>query len=262
MDLGDIIGSVGKLGKAGAELDPRKLLDLVNDLWGARRRIVEVVDFVWDNRDGLVAAIGFVQHHAEEVVDLAKQLPDLLGVAGEALETAGGGAKEAGSFLLGGGTQSVLDLAEEAAAALDRAHRELESIMGLFDRAGAELVALPVVGAAARPIVDGASRLGAVALDLSDVAGRMRTVGAAITDTGRGLDRVGGALTSSGSTLQKLRPSHADLAPARPRASGATKKGTAKKEPARKKAATTTKPTAPEKAGTAAARKKAPAPKR
>jgi hypothetical protein len=234
MGIGDIVGSVGKLGKASAELDPRKLVDLVNDLWGLRKTIVDTVEFVVENRAALVGAMGFVQDHADDLIDLAKRLPELLGTAGDALETAGGGAKEAGSFLLGDGTQSVLQLAEEAADALDRAHRELAAIKGLFDRAGAELVALPVVGTAARPIVDGAGRLGAVALDVGDVSDKLRKVGAAITDTGRGLDRVGGALTSSGSTLQRLRP-----APAPPATKArATKKATS---PATKKPSATTK---------------------
>lgn len=243
MDLGDIVGGVGKIGKVGSELDPRKLVDLVNDLWGVRRRVVETVEFFIDNRAALVGAIGFMQDHADDLVDLVKRLPDVLGSAGEALETAGGGAKTAGSFLLGDGTASVLDLASEAADALDRCHRELQAIMGLYDRAGAELIALPVVGAAARPIVEGTGRLGAVVIDLGAVADLLRKVGSAITDTGRGLDGVGRALTSSGSTLQRLRPEPTNPAAALAKGSAAAKaakKTAASRGPAPKRAVSNT----------------------
>lgn len=249
-----------KLGGDAAKLDPRKLLDLIDDLWESRSKIVDTVEFVWDRRDAIGEAIDFVQDHADDLVDLAKRLPELLGDAGGALETAGGGAVKASAMLLGTDGDGVGDLAAEAAAALDRCRDELHEVMGLFDKAGSGLASLPLVGSAAEPLVDGAHRIGAVAEDLGSVAGRLKGLGDTITDAGGDLGEVGAALGSSGVALQRLAPE-----PTRPPAKKSPKKRPAKRaakkarKPAKKaaKRRTTKKPTPRKRATKATKRRKA-----
>lgn len=233
--LDDLLKS---LGGDAAKFDPRKVVDLIDDLWDSREKIVEAVDFVWERRDEIGTAIEFVQDHADELIDLAKRLPELLADAGGALETAGGGAVKASNMLIGEGSTGVRELADDATDALKRCQKELTQVMKLFDRAGSKLGKLPLVGDAADPIIDGAQRLGAVADDLGAVAKRLSGVGVTIDKAGNDLGDVGGALGSSGVALQRLG-------------------GEAPKPKAKKKAAKRTRPTKATKATKSASKKTA-----
>lgn len=206
--LGDIFSQLGKQAGFDASglgrLDPRKLVDLVDTLWDSRGKIVEAVNFLSDNRDAITSAIGFVQEHADELLDLAKKLPDLLGSAGAALDTAGEGAIQASQMLLGDGGVSVAGLADDAGAALEAAQAELAAVMALFDQAGASLARVPLVGDVVQPFIDGAARIGAVADQLGSVGTQVRGLGGVITSAGGDLGGVGAALSSSGVALQRL----------------------------------------------------------
>ncbi len=233
-------GILDKVSGTALKFDPRKVIDLIDDLWESRHKIVETVDFVWDNRDAINSAIGFMGDHADDLVDLGKRLPALLFNAGSALGTAGDGARQASQMLLGSDGDGVRELAGEAADALERCQSELWMVMGLFDRAGSGLAALPLVGEIANPLVDGAGRIGAVSDDLGSVARRLRGLGASITDAGRDLGAVGDSLGSSGAALQLLTAGPVSAASlsfvattSSPRARP-TKKATAKKAPAKK----------------------------
>lgn len=206
--LGDIFSQLGK--QAGfdpaslGKLDPRKLIDLVDTLWDSRARIVEAVNFLTDNRDAITAAIGFVRDHADDLLGLAKQLPDLLGSAGEALDTAGEGAIQASRMLLGDSGASVTGLADDAGSALEAAQRELASIMALFERAGTSLARVPLIGDVVQPFIDGTERIGRVAEQLGSVGVQVRGLGGVIQSAGTDLGGVGAALSSSGVALQRL----------------------------------------------------------
>ena len=205
--LGDVLGKLGDaVGGDAARVDPRKIVDLIDDLWGARHDIVDAVDYVVANRAAIGAAIAFAQDHADDLIELGKRLPPLLATAGAALEQAGDGAAQAGRFLLGGGTSrtGVRALAAEAADALDRCQRELAEITALVDRVGGSLADVPMVGDALAPLASGAGRMGAVADDLGHVARRVRELGATIGGAGGDLSAVGRSLGRSGSTLQRL----------------------------------------------------------
>ena len=141
-----------KLGGNASKLDPRKLVDLIDDLWDQREKIVEAVDFVWDNKDSIAAAVGFMQNNADELIDLGRRLPGFLANAGEALETAGDGAHTASLMIMGEDGGGVRELASDAADALERCRDELWAVMGLFDRAGSGLADLPVIGDVANPL--------------------------------------------------------------------------------------------------------------
>ncbi len=212
-----------KITGSASDLDPRKIVDLVDDLWDSRKKIVDAVDFVWDNRDEIMRAVDFVRDHADELLDLAKRLPDLLADAGGALATAGGGAHQASAMLLGDGGDGVRELADDAASALERAQRELADVMKMF----AKLDDVPFMD----PIVSGGAKIGSVADDLETVAGRLRGLGTAITSAGENLDDVGSMLESSGSTLQGF----AAAPPKKTKAKRSSKKATTKKKPPAKK---------------------------
>ena len=245
--IGDIFSQLGK--QAGIDpnalaglgrLDPRKLIDLVDDLWDSRGKIVEVVGFVSDNRDAIVQAVAFVRDHADDLLDLAKRLPDLLGSAGEALDTAGDGAVAASRMLLGDGAAGVAGLADDAGAALEAAQRELASVMALFDKAGAQLAKVPLVGDVVQPFIDGTARIGKVADQLGQVGTQVCGLGGVITSAGSDLGDVGVALSTSGVALQRLAPG-ARSAPTR---LAATKAAKPKKQPAAKQPAANKKPAA------------------
>ena len=195
-----------KLGGNASKLDPRKLVDLVDDLWDQREKIVAAVDFVWDNKDSIAAAVGFMQDNADELIDLGKRLPGFLTNAGEALATAGDGAHTASLMILGEDGDGVRELAADAAAALERCRDELWAVMGLFDRAGSGLADLPVIGDVATPLVDGAGRIGKVSDDLGAVARRLRGLGDQLTEAGQDLGWVGDSLGASGVALQRFAP--------------------------------------------------------
>lgn len=200
-----------KLGGGAAKYDPRKVIDLIDDLWDSRKKIVEAADFVWDNREPISAAIAFMRDHADELVDLGKRLPGFLAQAGEALETAGDGAHKASLMILGDGQDAddgggVLDVAADAAAALERCRDELWAVMGMFDRAGNGLADIPVIGDVASPLIDASGRIGAVSDDLGAVARRVRRLGEQLADAGRDLGWVGDSLGTSGVALQRLAP--------------------------------------------------------
>ncbi len=129
----------------------------------------------------------------------------MLATAGRALDQAGEGARTASAMLIGDADgEGVRELAADAADALERCQAELWKVMGLLDQAGSSLVALPVIGDAASPLITGAGKVGIVAGDLGSVAQRFRKLGASITDAGTDLGAVGRSLTSSGTTLQQL----------------------------------------------------------
>lgn len=238
--LGDLLGKdvMGSLG-LGDRVDPRKMVDLVDELWDSRHQIVDAVDFVWKNRDGISAAMAFVRDHADELLDLGRKLPPLLATAGHALEQAGDGARQASSFILGDGARGgVRDLAAEAADALERCQRELHEVMDMVDRAGNGLAALPFVGDVVQPLVGGAARIGSVADDVAGVAGRLRSLGDQLDGAGGDLRSVGAALGSSGTTLQRLAGPPARPAAKRPPAA------TVAQVPAKKAAAGRPKPSA------------------
>jgi hypothetical protein len=197
-----------KLGGGAAKYDPRKVIDLIDDLWGSRQKIVEAVDFVWDNREPISAAIAFMRDHADDLIDLGKRLPGFLANAGEALETAGDGAHKASLMILGDGGDDggVLDVAADAAEALERCRDELWAVMGMFDRAGSGLADIPVIGDVAAPLVDASGRIGSVSDDLGAVARRIRRLGEQLTDAGHDLGWVGDSLGTSGVALQRFAP--------------------------------------------------------
>ena len=237
-DAGTMLDDIlEKLGGSASGFDPRKVVDLVDELWGSRDKIVDAVDFVWENRDQLTKTIGFVQDHADDLLDLMKRLPDLLAGAGQGLAAAGEGAQQASSMLLGDGASGVRELANEAADALEAARDELADVMGMF----AKLEAVPFMD----PVVAGGKKIGSVADDLASVAGRIRGLGSAITDAGADLGNVGDQLLTSGDMLQGLLGADgatngfASVAPKKKpaRKAAAKKKPAAKRKPAKKAAA-------------------------
>ena len=103
----------------------KQMADLVDDLWGERKKILKVVDLVWDNRDEIMGVVKFVGDNKDKIDDVVGRLPTLIGEAGQGLEAAGVGAARASALLLGADGDGPQQLTDEAADLLDRCQQQL-----------------------------------------------------------------------------------------------------------------------------------------
>lgn len=192
-----------------------KLFDKFDDF--DPEKMMEVVNLVWNNR--------------EKIMDLIERLPQILQDTGDGIESAGVGALNASSLLLGTkekpGAQKI---AEMAADALDRCQVEIEKAAEIMSHFGEEIddIRIPslkpeykevmgfnvitgldmgenkLVDNAADRLKGGSDRLEDIGKDLKAVAGHLRELGGTLTDTGEGLNNVGEKLKESGGTLRSL----------------------------------------------------------
>ena len=262
---------IGDLLDFADDLDPRKAIELADDLWDDRDKIGDVVGWVWENKDKLSEAIEWIGDHGDDLIDLAKRLPDLLGSAGDALDAAGDGAMKAAHFLTGGGDGdgAVNALTDVAADALERCRKELNDVQKLISRLGGQLddIKIPTIstkkseiagfsvisgvdigsvgllGKATNQLGGGAEKISSVADDLATVAKQLRQVGASVTDAGGDLETVGDRLSTSGVALKQLTAGPAKKTTKKPAKSTSSRKTTSKKTPAKKKSSTKKKAT-------------------
>lgn len=182
-------------------------------------RVMSAVDFIWDNRD--------------KIVDVIERLPQLLNETGQNIETAGASAVKASLFLSGepnSDKKGANEIAELAASALERCHKELGTVANMLNKvgneiddvnipsfkpkytevmnmrviSGLEMGELKLVDQAAEQLRDGSERVHEIAADLQNVANYLRELGGILTDTGGNIHTVGQQLQQSGQTLRSF----------------------------------------------------------
>ncbi len=169
-------------------MDTMDLEDVLGSLaGGVTEEVRDALNSIGHQRDRIMGAVDWVADHGDDVMNVLRELPDMLQTAGEGIGAAGTAATTAGHFLSGAGANGVTDLAGVAAVALERASRQFAGVAKLF-------TGLPGIGGAA-------SRVSSVAEDLTTVAGQFRSLVGNLDEVGRGLIGVGEQLASSGTAL-------------------------------------------------------------
>jgi ABC-type transporter Mla subunit MlaD len=186
------------------------------------KKLVEVVNLVWNNRD--------------RIRDVIERLPGLLRDTGKSIELAGQSAVKASRFLGGKESQEVNagKLSEQAATALDHCYREMArvaegiehvsneigtiripsfrprhtEIAGVRVLTGVEMSDNALVENASDRLRSGAGRIAEISRDLETVARNLRQLGGALTETGGDLHTVGTQLQRSGQTLRSFTDSN------------------------------------------------------
>ena len=85
----------------GVPGDIAKLTKVMDLVWDQRDSLGDAVRFVSDNKEQLSRTLAFVRDHGDDLLDLARRLPELLGHAGSGIEAAGAAAQTASRFLTG-----------------------------------------------------------------------------------------------------------------------------------------------------------------
>ena len=175
-------------------------------------RVRSAVGAVLGSTDDVAEAVGFVREHGDDVIDLVRNLPDLLGSTADALTEAADDVASAAAFLTGGrdakgrdAGAGVQSLAAAAGEALDACRAELGSARELFELVAEQFDNLPIPdGGIGQRIGDVATRFDRVGDRLADVAGELRQVGQAVDSAGQGLARTATKLEAGGKALSRF----------------------------------------------------------
>lgn len=189
----DPVQSFAGLGKLDiGKLDVGKLDDLVST--------------VWDHKDEVADAVAFVRDHGDELIALAAKLPDLLASASAALTEAAADTRATATFLTGGDQveHGVKALAQLAGEALETCRRELDDARGAMGKLASALGDVPLIGAAAARLEDGAAHFDGVGVQLAAVAEHLRGIGDLVDRAGEGLARTADKLDGGGRALRSF----------------------------------------------------------
>lgn len=170
-------------------------------------KVKDAVTAAAGHTDDVTAAVVFVRDHGDELVDLVRKLPELLGSAAGALTGASNDVSAAASFLTGApgsgpGVKSVAGLASDA---LDICRTELGDARKLFDAVANAFRHLPIPdGGIGERVGDAAQRFEVVGDKLAEVAEQLRHLGDAVDKAGHGLSATATKLEAGGAALNKL----------------------------------------------------------
>lgn len=179
-------------------------------------KLDDLVSSVWDHKDDVAGAVRFVRDHGDDLIALAAKLPELLASAATALGEAATDTRATASFLTGGsgggsggsgGAESgVKALAQQAGHALDACRSELNAARGMLEKLAEALHGVPLIGAAATTLQDGAAHFDGVGDQLAVVAEQLRSIGSLVDSAGEGLSRTADKLESGGRALSQFTP--------------------------------------------------------
>ena len=198
--------------------DFRKFGAVVDSVWDQRDSLGDAIEFFAANRDQMTKALGFMHDHGDEILELIRAVPDILGQAGAGIEAAGKAATTASRFLSGDGDSLTADRALTAASAtLDRCQGLVGDVARLVAAIGDRFSGIPFVGEATEVLRQGGQCVDDVARQLGDASTMIGRLGTQLGEAGSDLNQAGQQLASSGAALRQFGIANArPVSPERP----------------------------------------------